>query len=70
MPSSADVPFPNVKISTTTPCGSVLRGHYSVKGTPKQGLGPRERIGIGPLCSVTIFGESFFVGPVEHSCKM
>ena len=33
-------------LSTTTPCGSILRGHYPVKGTLKPGVGPTGGLGL------------------------
>ena len=35
------------KLSTISPCGSVLRGHYPVKGNAKLGVGLRgEELGL------------------------
>lgn len=40
-------PIPSVKISTPTPGSAILKVHCPVKGTPKQGVGPWEELGLG-----------------------
>ena len=65
-------PISWVKISTTTPCGSVLRGLYSVKGTLKLELGPREGIGIVPLseqCHLRLFLELLLLLQLQQGSK-
>ena len=45
-------PISQVKISTITPCGSLLRDHFPVKSTPKLAVGPRGENWDWPLLSI------------------